>query len=167
MRALSVLALVLIFAACDSGETGPLPEFGRFEAEISGDVERSLSGNAAFNEPPASEDRTFLLISMTTGLGGGERRSISIADYSGAFEDEGTYRIGQNRIGGDVTLLYADAPDVSSAYAGVSGTVEITRSDNERIEGTFEAQLSAPFGGGGESTIRGSFEAISAPALRP
>ena len=168
MRALSLVALALLLAACDSGgpEPPPLPDaFGRFEAEVSGGLSRSLAGTATFYEIP-SPTGEGTIISVTMMDPGNPRRSVSLTDYGGVFADEGVYSFDSDRIESGIAFLYMDdssvPPDPSAFYPAGGGAVRITRSDDERIEGTFEAQIAAPLGQGGvsESTITGTFEAV-------
>ena len=167
MRALPLVALVLALAACDSGASGPpLPEgFGRFEAEVSGALTRSLAGTASFYEIPSPTGERVGL-SLTLADPRGPRRALSFTDYGGAFADAGTYRFDANRVESGISLLYVDdasAPAGPSAfYSAESGTVQITRSDGERIEGSFEARLAPPraTGGAAEATVTGTFEAV-------
>ena len=168
MRARSLLALALLLPACDAGTPEPpLPDaFGRFEAEISGGLSRSLAGTATFYEipSPAGEGTS---ISITMMDPGGPRRSLSFTDYGGAFADEGTYSFSSDRIESGIALLYMDDALVPSAfYPASDGVVRIERSDDERIVGTFEARIAAPLGpgSGSESAVTGSFEAVPLPA---
>ena len=158
MRALPLVALAVLLAACDSGEPDP-PRFGQFEAEMTGDLTRSLSGTAGFGRLFAGpgEDRTLTVTMLDRSV---LLRSIGFSDDGGVLDREGTYDLGRD---GPLGLLYQDGVESDAGtYVSTSGTLRITRFEDDRITGAFSADLASGFGGDGGSqvSVSGTFDAV-------
>lgn len=159
MRALSICVLALLLSACDSGELDT-PRRGQFEAEVSGDLSRSLSGAARFGRLPAGpgEDRTLTISLLDQS---DPFRSITVVDDDGVLGGEGTYRLGSESLG----LLYSDGlASEGATYSADSGTLRLTRYDDDRITGSLTADLAPAFGGaGGRASVSSTFDAVFLP----
>ncbi|MDT0632826.1 hypothetical protein RQM47_00445 [Rubrivirga sp. S365] len=162
MRALSLVAAALLLAACDSG--GPdAPGSGRFEAEISGGLSRSLEGTAGllsvFDGPGEEPILSVTMLDQSVLI-----RSISLSDEEGVLDGEGTYGLGG---GGPLQLLYQDGLGADGgSYVSASGTLRVTRYGDDRIAGTFTAELAPAFGRdeGAAASLSGTFDAVRIPA---
>ena len=159
MRRLPALAVLILsaaaFAACDSGEDAQRE--GSYRAELTGDVEQTFEGPAFFSSfsIPIPEFEDFLNVTLI-GPGG---RSFFGLGFDGRPEP-GTYVVGSEGTR-EGTVLFVDQ-DQSLQLSGVSGSITITRSTEQRIEGTFQADLSEAFATDeGGTTVRasGSFDA--------
>ena len=163
MRSLSLVALALLLAACDSGEPTAPPQVGRFEAEVGGALTRSLNGDAVLSRFPGLGGDSVVTVSMRDR--GAEARSLYFSDVQSVLAGEGTYALGSDRLDGQVLLLYREGGGTAPAYVSVDGSLHITRQTGDRIEGSFSADLAPAFGPGAdaEATVSGTFEAVPIP----
>lgn len=161
MRALPLVAVALLLAACDSGESDAPPS-GRFEAEFGGDLSDPLEGSALFQRLGETDEPAYL-ITMTDGSEGG--RSLTLSHSPGAPSAEGTFQLGSDAPDGESRLFYVDRGTTGAFYEATRGTLRVTRSDERRIGGRFEADL-APVteGAEGSASVVGSFDAVLLPA---
>jgi hypothetical protein len=180
-----LLLLVLLSAsACDLfGSDDDALRPGEFAAEVSGDAERSVEGDASFAASGEGEARVFFL-----GFKSGEYE----LDFEEGPVDLGLFfesgRAGQPEVGafsvertpiggggdgvfqGNATLRLPIGPASVPVFFGeMTGTLEITEAGSERASDTFdlEATTQFPIGGGfdpdgGTVDISGSF--IAEPA---
>ena len=164
MRALLLLAVALLVAACDSSEPTAPPQIGRFEAELSGALTRSLGGDAVLSFFPGPGGDSTAFVSMTD-RGSAGQRSLSFSDAQNVLDGEGTYSLGADRLSGLLPLLYREGGAAGSFYVATSGTLRITRWSKDRIEGSFAADLAPAFGGDedAEVSVSGTFEAVPIP----
>ena len=161
MRAFILAALAVLFVACDSGEPAP-PRYGEFEAEMTGDLPRSLSGTAGFARFFAGpgEDRTLTVTMIDESV---LFRSIGFSDEEGVLNREGTYDLSTGR---PLRLFYQDGIESDAgSYSSTSGTLRITRYNDDRITGSFSADLAPAFGGDedAEVSVSGTFDAVPIP----
>ena len=165
VRLLALLSLVVVAAGCDSGTDGP-PPLGQFTAQVSGEIERDLSGDAAFSYLDVGPERSPVL-SITLIDRRTLRQSVGLSDVNGVLEGEGTYGLGIDRDGLSL-LLSVDESGVRTTYAATDGTLEITDLGDDQIVGAFSAQL-APFPGDFDLTptarVEGTFEAVSVESV--
>ncbi len=150
-------ALVLILAACDS-ETPRAPEFGRFDAEVRGTIDRDLEGDATFRTSTVAGPDTELL-TLTLSDRAERGRFVSVTDYQGALSTTGTYAVGATRLDGP-SVLYADRfGDLDEVLAATGGTIRITAATGDRIEGVIEVRMQR-VGRSEAAELSATFEAI-------
>ena len=155
MRRLLVAALFAVaLSACDSGDARVE---GSFEARLTGDVAREMSGRAVITTPLVPDLEDAITITMAEGTVA--FRSLSIVDSEGAIGGPGTYRIDPDDAG-SVAVVYLDVsdPDLGSLVSR-GGAVVVSRYEEGRIAGTFTADLE-PIGGGVTARAEGTFDAV-------
>ena len=155
------LALIL-GVGCDSNDPEDVPITGSFSMTVSGDVNKTVNGSIAtfgIGLGPAASETAF-------GINLGSATDVfSMARISGRV-DTGTYDIqdvantnDDDWIADDFGATYLE--DSSGLFASVSGSVTITRSDDNVVEGAFTVSL-VNFDTNNPSniTITGEFVAI-------
>ena len=166
MRPALLCLLVLLVAACDSSE--PDSPLGEFEASITGDVSRSLAGDAVFQTTTFPDGSRALQITMVPGDGlppgpTFSMTSLGISDFDGVLTGTGSYSLRADAPRA-LGLTFLDFGDDPTTLTSQTGTLVITRFERDRIDGTFEAELAETFGGDAESRIEGSFSARPLPS---
>jgi hypothetical protein len=135
-----VATCILVFGCGDS--TGP--EEGEFEATISGDIERSVSGEAIFGVTDEGGVERWMIFLLEGAFLGLDYDMIGITREASATPiPVGTHTIAE----ADSDTL--DDDDITAAfmigrhngslgvYSSVSGTLTITSASSERVVGTF------------------------------
>lgn len=137
-------SLVLLLASCEA--TGPAgtapPSFLR--AEITGAVELDYEGSGDFWTGGSSEARqppTFGINSR--GQGSAEGQSFSLWRQSEGRPPRGSYALSapeysRERWSDFAAVYHREGEERMEAFVARSGAVHITRSDPDRIEGSFE-----------------------------
>ena len=147
-----LVGLLAPLAACDSNSDDLSP--GKYRAEITGAIERSLDGRATFQTDALNtEDDPSLAIVMTTAPG---LRGISIIGRESQLNRPGDYTLG---VEDEVFLLYTDATEEGLFFLSLSGTLTLTVVEADRVAGTFSAEITS---GDEEATsqITGEFDAV-------
>ncbi|MBK9692885.1 MAG: hypothetical protein IPO73_14540 [Gemmatimonadetes bacterium] len=174
------LAAVAVLTACGgdgNGSVGPGNGGAGFSADVQGDIETSIKGDALFGNASDPEAGTIFAIEMAEddATGGGLIQLIRIGD---GVPGVGTYQLtdavnGTPQEGDWVAAAYdSDHGQLTAIFAATSGSVKVTRNANGVYEGTFDfiaigGALSDPTT---EMTIavHGKFKATQSPgsALR-
>lgn len=149
---LLVALLVLPVAGCGSDSTGPSGEIalGTITARIDGEMFQSI---VAFARP----------CTLCEMIGAEEGIEISGLDSRGngvgfglvGFGGEGLYEFDENGRAGAVTT--PDGESYETDWAGGSGSVRVTRSTGDAIEGTFSFTAVAGPGGPSVRVTEGRF----------
>jgi len=164
MRFPTLLFCIALFVGtgCDSNDPADVPITGSFSMTVSGDVNKTVNGSIAtfgIGLGPASSESAF-------GINLGAATDVfSMARISGRV-DEGTYDIQDVANTNDDDWILDDfgatyLEDAAGLFASVSGSVTITRSDDNVVEGAFTVSL-VNFDTNNPSniTITGEFVAI-------
>lgn len=138
-----IVASILIFTSCSDDSTGPSgTDFGEASFDISGAIEGQKEGFADFrafemsgvytwdiliiDEPPRTFEISFSQISLNEPI---------------SRPSTGTYKLGLGS-DSDFSASYSEGslarPDSYSAFGDYTGTLVITSSSDDIIEGTFE-----------------------------
>lgn len=171
-----LLAALATLAACGGDDnTGPDGNDGgsnsaTFQMTLDGDIDHSMTGPVAFAGQPADpETETPALFA----IGGGTAQEDT--PNSGAFaffrENEARPGTGEYEIGsvddenGDIfyAIIFTGTDETLRAWGSESGTLKITKSTSDRLEGsfTFTATGGLITGPGDETvTITGTFKAV-------
>lgn len=178
-----LLALPLTLAACgdDDETTGPGDVVeGTFSASLSGDLDESLDGVAFFGEStdPATGETAWVLWLSTT-----ESETTGRTLYFARYDDRpgtGTYSLAnvetddfQTGASGEVGSFYLDtASDGAAVFGSTGGSLVITESEGDRMEGTFTVQATGSIWDGsttrdGDVTITGEFTAVGGTTYFP
>lgn len=177
---MATMAAALVLTACGgdgNGGTGPGNGGAGFSADVQGDIETSIKGDALFGNASDPEAGTIFAIEMAEddATGGGLIQLIRIGD---GVPGVGTYQLtdavnGTPEEGDWVAAAYdSDHGQLTAIFAATSGSVKVTRNANGVYEGTFDfiaigGALSDPTT---EMTIavHGTFKATQSPgsALR-
>ncbi len=177
MRWAAVMAVAAL-AACGGGDsTGPGNGGGAgpaFTADVSGDIQTSIKGDAKFGEAtdPNAGDIFAVEMSEDDSTGGGVIQLIHIGTGT---PGTGTYglvdAVNGNPGDGDwVAAAYdTDNGQLTASFAATSGSVKVTRADNGTYEGTFDfiatgAAVSDP-GTALTIAVNGKFKAKKAVGL--
>ena len=159
MQLLSSLLLslfLLIASGCDSNDGTDAEDFaGSYEATVSGAISQEYSGVSWFG---ASVQGQQTLDAFGIGMG------TTVATTNPVFSiasnqrpSEGTFTFGQTLDGGGVVATFSAGG--AQVYISTSGTLRITRSTDDRLEGTFEFTATNPLPGAGTVTVSGEFKA--------
>lgn len=142
--AITTFAFLLCMAGCGdddaNGNAGSGSASGEGSFDISGDFEEHMSGWAHFDDDYPLDGYWRISIGLDWEW------ELNFTQDSGR-PDPGTYELGNfsSAAAGDfgVAFHHADSqPDVYSPGAGETvGTIEITESSEDLVEGTFEATL--------------------------
>jgi hypothetical protein len=158
---LMIATVAGVLAACGDSGTGPGDgplTLGSGSAQVNGAVSRNFSGIALF--------ATDVLIEVT-----GERNfGLAIEDLAGTsevtvgFTGEGRPPAGTYPLAGPETSRFAEARFTNSSgqdeyFASLSGTLTITASTAQSLQGTVSFQARREFGGQGEISVTASFNA--------
>jgi len=148
LRSLFVLSLCFALAAalagCGSGSgTPPSVEAGRFEVEMEGAFERSVTGEARYRTVDGELTGLELVIDSTTGIsvelepGPIQRKTYQVVEWELLSED---------RPGGQSgTVAFLETPDGS--FESVDGMLDITYRGESKIGGTFDFEMSGRLSG--------------------
>ena len=98
-------------------------------------------------------------------------RFVTLSDYGGQIDGEGTYAIDASRLGG-VSLVYFDEGGaVGGTWTATGGSVRVTRYEDDRIEGEVTADLADAGIATGSATrtasLRATFEAVRLSGVEP
>lgn len=175
-----LLALPLTLGACgdDDDPSGPeTPAEGSFSASISGDLDDSLDGLAYFGEStdPSTGETAWVLWLSTS-----ESETSGKTLYFARYDDRpgtGTYALtnveNDDLDTGELGSFYLDSSGQGAAIFGsTGGSLVITDSDDDRMEGTFTVQATGTVFDGstssdGDVTITGEFTAVGGTTYFP
>ena len=157
MRPFCLALLVVFVAACDSGSDS---DPGRFEATFTGDVSATLRGDAAIQRLTFPDATGELSVTMVPDGALSDPTAVRSLSLGGLDEVTGTGTYSLDADGArSLSLVYlgfGNGPTLSAR----SGTVTLTRFEDDRVEGTFEAEMEETFGGdGAEARVEGTFSA--------
>jgi hypothetical protein len=145
------VALLALLPACDT-----VGDDSAFTATLEGAVDARLEGAATFS--PVGGDRFQLLLRLDEGDSDGFRGSLGFSRDGTARPGEGTYPIGGDDPDAfDVTIILTDDQGAIALEAR-SGTLTVTESSEDLLEGAFAFEAGTVFGGG-DTTVEGTFTA--------
>ncbi len=166
MALVSALALV----ACSSDDPtgtggGNGGGNGSFNANVTGGVTASFSGVAAQGEGPVEAGQQGWILAL------GDFTTIAnnsiVVELLGTRPPNGTYQLIDVVAAGDLLpgewagfLFLGDGTTISYFGSSVSGTVTITSSSADRVEGTYDFQVSDGGNPAVVATVTGSFSAV-------
>lgn len=156
---------LLATAACDDDPSGPVVDEGTYRYEVEGDLETTVTGQAWFGAEVDEQGEDIFAVL----LGSQDDDHIVVFGVSGTTRPAaGTYQIDTSgEIGaGDWVGLYTvgDGDELVALFVADSGTVVLTESGSDRMEGTFELFMSGIMGSAtGEVLLEGEFDARPAP----
>ncbi len=168
--ALLVLPLVFVFTGCDSAEdkSDPEDQLGSYELTVSGSVQRTLSGPVAQFGAASDPSTGVSGFGLSFGNAGSDYVAIT---RKGSRPGTGSHTIAT------FDMTAEDLPDdqfIATYYSGSTqvfvsngGTLTLTRSDDDRIEGTitFTATSLLPTQPG-NVTVTGEFVAVGLDITR-
>lgn len=170
-----ILLLAVALPACDSngGDDDDDQQFGTFSLEISGDAELSMEGFAFFGEAedPDTDEQVFVIyFSETADVSATDATWALLARTSGR-PGTGSYTIvdlnqGEDDIPDEEFMMMATVgatQATSVTYIADGGTLNISQSNSNRVQGSFTTTASGFNLGTGEEinvTIEGSFDAF-------
>ena len=181
-RILIALAGATVLAACgsDSKEpTGPGDALTSYQATFTGDVQLSLTGNAAFASDNSDEDVGFalglvdteaedsddMIIFYRANPGVPGTGAVTIADYVNTPDQEipGTQLVAMAFLGLDTAT--------PTFCMSTGGSVNVSSSSSTRLRGTFTMQMECAEITGGEvmyeTTVTGNFDAAGGAVQIP
>jgi hypothetical protein len=150
---LPLIAATALFTAC--GDGGPVGTTGAdfMSVTISGDVQGSFEGRGHFHHGTTiAGDQSFQIVSR--GFGSHSNAGFAITRWTGGQLATGTHAITLVNLEGydrtqpapqGITLQYghritgAGGAQIDEFYVASGGTLTITTSTAERVEGTFQA----------------------------
>lgn len=131
VRALPLLALALMVAACDTGGPPEVQVAGSFEATLTGATEATLTGSAGALGRPGGDGVSVQLLPAA-------RPEISLS-LLGSLEAVGTYAVDP----WDLAGAQSSFRESRSILFGIAGEIRVTRVTADRIEGTFAVDYAA------------------------
>ncbi len=153
MRLLLLAFVLFSLAACDSNGSG-LVARGQFEASLTGATTLELAGSARIMRQTNPDGSVFVGLTMVPS--GFPTRSLSLSgEDEDALSRTGTFTLGGAR---GLGLVYIDVLGTESGLVATAGSVTLTRADDDRVIGTFEATLE-PLSGGATTQAEGAFDA--------
>lgn len=157
LRPAALLLTLVAFAACDSAVGGA----SSFTARLTGAVDAQLRGDATFSPGVAvGASRVTILLSAREDRGDGTRGSILFDVPEEALDREGVLRAGTYTVGDGLEAgvsVWGTLGPVSLAVQ--RGTLTLTASSLERLQGTFDLEARAPWGAA--SAVQGMFTAVA------
>lgn len=172
---MAMMAAALVLTACGgdgNGGVGPGNGGAGFSADVQGDIETSIKGDALYGTATDPEAGSIFAVEMAEddATGGGMIQLIRIGAGVPAV---GNYQLtdavnGTPQDGDWIAAAYdSDQGQLTAIFAATSGSVKVTRNSNGVYEGTFDfiavgGALSDPTT---EMTIavNGKFKATQAP----
>lgn len=148
---LAPLLFLFVATGCDSGSDDD-NAVGSFEAAVSGDATASLRGQAAF-ATETEDDSTYTAIGLVDGE---DPQDLIVLVVPGAPRP-GTFAVDNEEAGGLLTLTDGDE---GTLYIVQSGSLTVTRANDERVEGRFEVEAVSLIDETDEVSIEGEFEAM-------
>lgn len=169
-----MLLLVVLITACDSNNNGadPITNADDFQLEVSGDFQTTASGFADFEGRSA-----FGVNSWEISMNDNNPQTLSLQLSLNSSSSDvsrpspGTYDVGFEPNSTSVfTAIYTHIPDgsfvnseeYSTLSEGFGGTLTITSSSENRVEGSFDFSLAKTddnFNVTGEIEVKGEFTA--------
>ena len=146
MATMATMAAVAVLTACGgdgNGSVGPGNGGAGFSADVQGDIETSIKGDALYGNASDPEAGTIFAIEMSEddSTGGGLIQLIRIGAGVPAV---GNYQLtdavnGTPQEGDWVAAAYdSDQGQLTAIFAATSGSVKVTRNSNGAYEGTFD-----------------------------
>ena len=144
------IASLALLTACGGGDNPVKPELkSQFTASVSGSVNKSMNGDAAFVVTP-----TIVTIALVNSGSDGSFIQLSRTGLPGV----GTYAIkGDKAQGGDFVALFGGGG--ANNFVATSGSITITESTADRISGTFSFTGTGVISAAATVTISGKFDA--------
>lgn len=171
LSAYTGLATVFAAAACGNGDNGMGPGQGEFEVEVSGDVTASFNGTALHGEStdPNTQEQGWVLL-LTTG-DPNDVNSVFVVRLGGR-PGTGTYSLVDISTTGDLdvgdwaaVVTLSVSGQLTYVGGSLSGTVTITSSSGERVQGNFTIQVTGQDPNNpqqmADATVTGTFDATS------
>lgn len=142
------ICLIFAFAllsSCSDSTSSTDDDLGEVNFEISGDLSGQKSGVADFYGMSSSGVHTWEISMTDIGPQTFSFQIMKFSDEEITRPGTGTYSIGPDFIGDDdftayFTVIEGDT-EYSASEEGYGGTVTITTSDSDLVEGTFEVTL--------------------------
>lgn len=180
-RGLAVAVAVSLAVGCGDdggdgdGPTGPDVSEGTFTATVSGDVDASFEGNAAWASvtDPASGESAWGIVLGDTNVGS---NAVVIFHLGTSEPETGTYSLVDASVGSDfqsgtgafVVLSVGGSSTLSVNSTG--GTVTISSASADRLRGTFNITASGALIDGNMTqhvtvTVSGEFDALGSDSL--
>lgn len=160
--------LVLFFAGCDSNDPEDIDDIaGTFEIEISGDINQTITGvQAAFGAGTNSQTGVTGFGLTMGATNGTAAQSISLVRQNGR-PGTGNHTIANFSLGSDPEeianeLFIGTFSTGSDVFYSTGGTLNITSSSENRLEGTINMTAQSILGSMAEITVQGSFAAVGA-----
>lgn len=164
---LPVLFLCVLFSlyGCEENTKDDKDPVSSFDVSISGDVNRSLSGDAAIMSLNSSPPDEGFGISMASS----DENSTTLYQLnfflnSASIPKTGTYSISDTATETIFHAWYNASGSIIEAFFAESGSITVTFSSNKRIAGTFEFKAKGFLAGDYvteyEVTVSGSFDAL-------
>jgi hypothetical protein len=157
--------MIWLIGSCSSDDSNDIvvPEEQGFTFEVSGDIDKTISGKNAFFSTSVSQDaidRQLFTLFISANHDNGDQVNIGITQlknvgsgsYNIAFEIEPPY---------NGFVIYSEDPNNGSPIFGpIGGSIVIISVDSEGVTGAIDVQCQIP---GQTSTVRikGTFNAIS------
>ena len=160
--------LVLFFAGCDSNDPEEIDDIaGTFEIEISGDINQTISGiQAAFGAGTNSQTGVSGFGLSMGATNGTAAQSISLVRQSDR-PGTGNHAIANFSLDTDPEEIANDLfigtfSTGSDVFYSTGGTLNITSSSENRLEGSINMTAQSILGDMAQITIQGTFSAIGA-----
>lgn len=176
----TVTALTLVACGGDDDGVGPDPgeePVGSFSATISGDVSASLSGEALHGETVIDDETGDQGWVAVMGFQETETTSAIMLVRLAGRPGPGTYSLDDLTSGegldasewGAFVVVATGGQSIAFSGFSTTGTVTITSSSADHVEGSFTIQATG-FASGSQTelsvTAQGEFEAVGTPALQ-
>lgn len=167
----AVLALSLVAACSDDedgdGATGPDTSEGTFTATVSGDVDASIQGEAAWGgaTDPETGDQAWVV-----ALGDESQNAVLVVHIGDDQPNEQSYSLAditgtQDFEAGTAALIVVTIDSSTLSVGSTGGSITVTSSSSDRVQGTFSITASGVLLENGMSTevdvtISGEFDAV-------
>lgn len=158
MRYGALLLPVLALTACDSGDGGT-PANARFEAAVAGGRTASLEGPAIF-EVSTDVEGTATAVALVDA---DDPQDVIAVVLNGA-PHTGTFAVTTEEAGALLVLSDGGEGDL---YTTTGGTVTISRTTGDRLEGRFEVEAANVLDEADVVTVEGTFRADEGDVADP
>ncbi len=159
---------LLVFAGCDSNDPDEIESItGTFEMEVSGDINQTITGiQAAFGVGNNAQTGVTGFGLNMGATNGSTAQSISLVRQNGR-PGTGNHAIanfsaGSNPEDIDNDLFIGTFSTGSDVFYSTGGTLNITSSAENRLEGSINMTMQSILGSMAQVTIQGTFTAVGA-----